>query len=102
MALLRYLTKSEASVLPNPEGPLSQHMPSSSIDSTNKEVKRLVDASSKKDSGIRGKYAVYTEEEKLKKAKRAAEMGANQYNPALSKGVCRMPTERKYCPYLDE
>ena len=78
MALLCYLIKKSvpSSVLPNPEGPLSQHMPSSSIASANKEIKQLIDASSKKYSGTRGKYVVYTEEEKLKIVKREAEMGA--------------------------
>ena len=39
MSLLRYLKKGSGSVLPSPGGPLSRHMPSSSIALTNKEVK---------------------------------------------------------------
>ena len=39
MSLLRYLKKGSVSVLPSPGGPLSRHMPSSSIASANKEVK---------------------------------------------------------------
>ena len=43
MSLIRYLKKS-GSVLPSPGGPLSRHMPSSSIASANKEVKSVLDA----------------------------------------------------------
>ena len=39
MSLLRYFKKGSGSVLPSPGGPLSRHMPSSSIASGNKEVK---------------------------------------------------------------
>ena len=74
-------------MLPNPEGPLSHHIPSS-LASANKEVKQLVDASSKKDSG---KYAVYTEEEKLKKAKRAAEMGVTNTIQHFQKKLVERP-----------
>ena len=41
MALLKYFQKT--SVLPNRNGPLSSHVPPSSIASANKEVKPLVD-----------------------------------------------------------
>ena len=41
MALLQYFKKS--SLLPNPNGPLSERMPSSSIVSANKEVENLLD-----------------------------------------------------------
>ena len=44
MSLLRYLRKGSGSVLPSPGGPLSRHMPSSSIASANKEVKSVLDA----------------------------------------------------------
>ena len=40
MVLLKYFNK--ATVLPNPEGPLSDSMPSAAISSANKEVKDLV------------------------------------------------------------
>ena len=64
-------------VLPDPDGPLSSHVPLSAISSANKEVKCVLkdkepDASRSKK---RGQYASYTEEEKAKIAKRAAEMG---------------------------
>ena len=44
MSLLRYLKKGSGSVLPSPGGPLSRHMPSSSIALANKEVKSVLDA----------------------------------------------------------
>ena len=72
MALLKYFKK--ASVLPNANGLLSTSVPPSTIVSVNKEVKPLLDGQPS-DSNGRGKYLVYTEEEKLKIAKRAAEMG---------------------------
>ena len=40
MELLKYFQK--ASVLPNPDGPLSDHVPSAEIASANKEVGDLV------------------------------------------------------------
>ena len=40
MALLKYFKK--ATVQPNPEGPLSDRMPSAAISAANKEVKELV------------------------------------------------------------
>ena len=42
MALLKYLKK--LTVLPNPDGPLSERMLSAAISSANNEVKDLVDA----------------------------------------------------------
>lgn len=77
MALLRYFKTASSSVLPDPSGPLSNSIPSSAIVSANKAVKPLLDSGSAKEEGCtsRGKYSVYTEDEKLKIAKRAAEMG---------------------------
>ena len=43
MALLKYLRK-KATVLPNPDGPLSDRMPPAAISSANNEVKDLVNA----------------------------------------------------------
>ena len=48
MSLLRYLKKGSGSVLPSPGGPLSRHMPSSSIASANKEVKSVLECRSHK------------------------------------------------------
>ena len=41
MALLKYFKKS--SFLPDPDGPISERMPSSSIASANKDVESLLD-----------------------------------------------------------
>ncbi len=74
MALYKYFKKN--SVLPNPDGPLSTRVPPSAIAEANKQVQPLIenDSASKK-SGKRGQYLVYTDEEKCKIGKRAAEMG---------------------------
>ena len=60
MALLKYFKK--ASVLPNPNGPLSSHVPPSAIASANNEVKPLLEKEPTAHEG-RGKYGVYSEEE---------------------------------------
>ena len=64
-ALLKYFKK--ASVLSNPNGPLSSSVPPSSIVLANKEVKPLLDKCPS-DGGGCGKYLVYTEKEKFKRA----------------------------------
>jgi len=69
MALFKYLQRSP---LPNPNGPLSDHVPPSTIAAANKEVKPLLEKTPREE---RGKYYVYTEEEKFLVGKRAAEMG---------------------------
>ena len=82
MALLKYFNK--ATVLPNLDGPLSDNMPSAAISSANNEVKDLVVRESDvPDSQLtngpvkhpRGQYLSYTEEEKARITKRAAESG---------------------------
>lgn len=78
MVLLKYFKKS--TVLPNPNGPLSDRMPSSAIISANKEVESLLTqgqdgSSSAQSTRKRGRYHSYTEEEKARIAKRAAEFG---------------------------
>ena len=72
MVVLKYLR--EKAVLPNPNGPLLDCMPSAAIFSANKEVKDLVDATPS-DSRKRGPYQNYTDEEKAQIGKRAAEFG---------------------------
>ena len=62
MALLKYLRK-KATVLPNPDGPLSDRMPSAAISSANNEVKDLVNATPS-DSRKRGPYQNYTDEDR--------------------------------------
>ena len=61
IVLLKYLR--EKAVLPNPNGPLSDHMPSAAISSANKEVKDLVNATPS-DSRKRGPCQNYKDEEK--------------------------------------
>ena len=76
MALFKYFKKS---ALPNPDGPLSNHIPSTSIIAANKEVQPVLDSqaseSNHNSSRKRGHYANYTDAEKTKVGKRAAEMG---------------------------
>lgn len=69
--------KKKPSVLPNPNGSLSSRIPSKMIAIANNEVKPLIEEKTAKENNklSRGKYSVYTEEEKLKVGKRAAEMG---------------------------
>ena len=84
MALYQYFKKS--TVLPNPEGSLSNHMPSAAIVSANKEVDDLVfletdEANQSERTSCkkkRGHYLSYTDDEKLKIAKRAAEFGVTK------------------------
>jgi hypothetical protein len=75
MALLTYFKKK--SVLPNPEGPLSKCMPPTAIVSANKEVKSIIvnEEEGACSSKSRGSYLSYTDEEKARIAKRAAEFG---------------------------
>ena len=78
MALFKYFKK--ATVLPNPEGPLSDRMPSAAISSTNKEVKDLVVRETDAPIGNsitrkRGQYLAYIDEQNLRIAKRAVEFG---------------------------
>ena len=73
MALLKYLRK-KATVLPNPDGPLSDHMPSAAISSANNEVKDLVNATLS-DSRKWGPYHNYTDEDRALIGKREAEFG---------------------------
>ena len=78
MVLLKYFQK--VSVLPNPDGSLSYHVPLAAIASANEAVGDLVaresdvpDATSSRKK--RGQYLSYTEKEKARIAKRASEFG---------------------------
>ena len=73
MALLKYFKKT--SLLPNPNGPLSERMPSSSITSANKEVQSELNSDGETLGSKRGHYARYSDEERTQVAKRASEMG---------------------------
>ena len=75
MALLKFLKKS--SVLPHPNGPLSEQVPSSSIAAANKEVKSLV-VTPVDGTGVkrgRSNYGTYSDEERARVGKCASEMG---------------------------
>ena len=100
MALLKYFKK--ASVLPNANGPLSTSVPPSTIVSVNKDVKPLLDGQPS-DSNGRGKYLVYTEEEKLKIAKRAAEMGVTNTIRHFKKDFSDRPLkESTVCTWMNK
>ena len=76
MALLKYFQK--VTVPPNPDGPLSDHVPSAAIASANKEVGYLVvwESDVPDTTGSRKKrcqYLSYTDKEKGQIAKRACE-----------------------------
>ena len=72
--------------LPNPNGPLSLSIPSSSINSANKLVSALLDQSaSGKTRKARGEYNVFTPEEKARIAKCAVEIGVTCAIRRLSK-----------------
>jgi len=58
-------------VLPNPNGPSSKLVPSSSIIAANEVVKDAISQSTK----ARGPYVQFTAEEKARMGKRAAEFG---------------------------
>ncbi len=84
MALYKYFKKavneepepmSEMSeMLPSPDGPLSVHVPSSTIVQANKEVKPLLQLEPSRTSR-RGHYYAFSETEKAEISKRAAEFG---------------------------
>ena len=87
MALLKYL---RAIVLPNPDGPLSDRVPSATISSANNEVKDLVNATSS-NSRKRGAYQNYTDEERARIGKRAAEFGVTNTLRHFSKQFTDRP-----------
>ena len=71
MALLNYFKKS--SFLPNPNGPLSEQMPSSCVVLANRDVQNLLN-----DENLRSKrrqYTKYSEYERAKVVKQVSEMG---------------------------
>ena len=71
MSLLKYFKLKSDSVLPNPNGPLSKLVPSSSIIAANEAVKDAISETTK----TRGPYVQFTAEEKARMGKRAAECG---------------------------
>ena len=73
MALLKYFKK--ASVLPSPDGPLSEKMPSATIAAANKEVQKVLDSMEDGSTSKRAPYSKYSDVERARVAKRASEMG---------------------------
>ena len=81
MALLKYLKPKDDSFLPDPQGPLSSVIPSSSIAAANENVVELLKYRKPK----RGSYDLFTEEEKAKIARSASEIGVTSTIRKLSK-----------------
>ena len=67
MALLKYFKKS--SFLPDPDGPISEQMPTSSIALANKDVESLLDGDKEQCGTKRPQYIKYSDEERAKVAK---------------------------------
>ena len=78
MATLYSYFTSSAKCLPNPSGPLSAEVPSSSIKSANKIVGPLLQSADPATCKKRGQYDVFTPEEKASIAKVAAESGVTR------------------------
>ena len=99
MALLKYLKKSDS--VPNPEGPLSSRVPASTIAASNKEVRSLL--AKNKSERKHGRYSVYTEQEKAKIAKRAAEMGVTStIRHFKTEFIDRLLKESTVCTWQDQ
>lgn len=98
MSLLNYFSK-KSSLLPNPNGALSQRMPAA-----NKEVKCLVDVKEEESRSKRGQYRKYSDEERAKVAKCASEMGVTNSMRFFKKEFHDRPLKfkRKRCAYLEE
>jgi len=77
MALNRYFQASEKSgcKLPNPGGPLSRLVPSSSIVSANEKVQSVLESKERTQSGRKGRYSKLSPELKAEIGSRAAEHG---------------------------
>ena len=76
MALLKYFKRTENSIgsaFPDPSGPLSETVPSTSIEEANKEVATLI--AERRDSEKRGPYLILSLEQKARVGKYAADHG---------------------------
>ena len=101
MALLKYLRK-KATILPNIDGPLSDHIPSAAISSANNEVKDLVNATPI-DSRKRGLYQNYTDEDRARISKRAAEFRVTNRVRHFGKQFADRPLkESTSCENMDD
>ena len=63
------------SILPDPQGSLSAIVPSSRIEAVNAAVKPVIEEQMDGNSSSRGKYEIFSPDEKAKIGKRAAEFG---------------------------
>ena len=76
MSLLRYFkASSDTTKLPDPRGPLSKTVPSSSIESANTEMKRVIETEESSDRRKRGHYEKFSPELRFQIGKHAAENG---------------------------
>ena len=94
MALFRYFKREKS--LPDPQGPLSGKVPSTSIEEANKEVKAVSDKCGKE----RAPYMVATPEQKAKVGKYAAENGTTNAICHFSKELPSL--KKKYCARVEE
>ena len=81
MSLLKYLKKKDGSLLPSPNGPLSEHLSPRGIEECNSRVSEIMEKqtnSSNKSpmrTPTRGKYVIYSPNDRAKIGKYAAENG---------------------------
>ena len=76
MSLLRYFkASSDTTKLPNPRGPLSTTVPSSSIESANAEVKQVFETEESSDRWKGGYYEKFSPELRFQIGKHTAENG---------------------------
>ena len=69
-------SEDETSFLPNPNGPLSEQMPSPSIILANRDVQNLLNDENFRSN--RRQYAKYSEYERAKVVKQTSEMGVTK------------------------
>ena len=73
--LCYFKASSDTTKLPDPRGPLSMTVPSSSIESANAEVKRVIETEESSDRRKRGHCEKFSSELKFQIGKHAAENG---------------------------
>ena len=73
MSLLKYLEKKDGSLIPNPNGPLSEHLSPRGIEECNSRVSEITEKQSNTSSNkspmrtpTRGKYAIYSPNDRAK------------------------------------
>jgi hypothetical protein len=82
MSLLKYLKKKDGSLIPNPNGPLSEHLSPRGIEECNSRVSEITEKQTNTSSNkspmrtpTRGKYAIYSSNDRAKIGQYAAENG---------------------------